>query len=401
MGKDVKLLNELKPHLADLKSLRQDIHANPEASFEEVRTSAIVARRLRAAGIETHEGIGGTGVVGVLRGQFPAGGKCIGLRADMDALRMTEDTGLGYASRRLGVFHGCGHDGHTTMLVGAAEHLARTRRFAGTVIFIFQPAEESIKGAKAMIDDGLFERFPCSEVYAVHNAPHLYPGQIAVKPGVMLAAGDLFEITVTGVGGHGARPHEARDAVVALGQIIVSAQTIVSRGVDPLDMAVVSFGTISAGQAPNVLPDSAFAAGTLRSYSEKTRTFLKTRLIELCEGIGRASGTRIEVVFPMGCPATVNHTEQAEFAAKVARDVVSPANVLSDFPAVMASEDFAVMLQHRPGAYLLLGQDGFVCHHPKFDFNDNILPIGISFFVHLVEERLGVSACQEFGDTSL
>ncbi|MGF6873993.1 amidohydrolase [Paraburkholderia sp. MM5477-R1] len=394
----MKLVSELESKLPGLRSLRQDIHANPEASFEEVRTSAIVAQRLRAAGIETHEGIGGTGVVGVLRGQLPDDGRCIGLRADMDALRMAEDTGLHYASRRPGVFHGCGHDGHTTMLVGAAEYLARTRRFAGTVVFIFQPAEEAIAGAKAMIDDGLFERFPCSEVYAVHNAPHLKPGEIAVKPGVMLAAGDLFEITVKGVGGHGARPHETRDTIAALGQFVVSAQTIVSRGVDPMDVAVVSFGTLSAGQAPNVLPDNAFAAGTLRSYSEQTRTFLKTRLAELCEGIGRATGTRIEVAFPIGCPATINHTEQAEFAARVARDIVSPANVLSEFPTIMASEDFAVMLQHRPGAYLLLGQDGFGCHHPKFDFNDDILPIGVSLFIRLVEERLSGIAGHGHGD---
>jgi metal-dependent amidase/aminoacylase/carboxypeptidase family protein len=264
----MKLVSELQSTLPGLRTLRQDIHANPEASFEETRTSALVAKRLRAAGIETHEGIGGTGVVGVLRGSLPDNGKCIGLRADMDALRMTESTGLGYASRRPGVFHGCGHDGHTTMLIGAAEYLARTRHFSGTVVFIFQLAEEAIAGAKAMIDDGLFERFACSEVYAVHNAPHLKPGQIAVKAGVMLAAGDLL------------------------------------------------------------------------------------------------------------------------FAANVARDIVSPANVLSDFPAIMASEDFAVMLQHRPGAYLLQGQDGVECHNPQFDFNDDILPIGISLFVRLVERRL-------------
>ncbi|NTX21303.1 M20 aminoacylase family protein [Burkholderia cepacia] len=385
----MKFVSELELQLPGLRSLRQDIHANPEASFEEVRTSAIVAKRLRAAGIETHEGIGNTGVVGVLRGKLPDNGKCIGLRADMDALRMTEHTGLSYASHRPGVFHGCGHDGHTTMLMGAAEYLARTRDFAGTVVFIFQPAEEAIAGAKAMIDDGLFERFPCTEVYAVHNAPHMKPGQIAVKPGVMLASGDSFEITVTGIGGHGARPHEARDTISALGQLIVAVQTIVSRGVDPMDVAVVSFGTLDAGKAPNVLPETAFASGTMRSYNEKTRAFLKTRMAELCEGIGRATGTRIDVTFPIGCPATFNHPEQAEFAAEVARGIVSPANVLSDFPAIMASEDFAVMLQHRPGAYLLLGQDGFECHHPKFDFNDDILPIGISLFVRMVEQRLG------------
>lgn len=395
----MKFVNELELQLPGLRSLRQDIHANPEASFEEVRTSAIVAKRLRAEGIETHEGIGGTGVVGVLHGDLPDNGKCIGLRADMDALRMTEDTGLRYASRRIGIFHGCGHDGHTTMLVGAAEHLARIRNFAGTVVFIFQPAEEAIAGAKAMIDDGLFERFPCSEVYAVHNAPHLKSGQIAVKSGVVLAAGDLFEITVTGVGGHGARPHETRDTISALGQLVVAAQTIVSRGVDPMDVAVVSFGSLSAGHAPNVLPESAFAAGTLRSYSEQTRKFLKTRLTELCEGIGRATGTRIEVAFPIGCPATINHREQADFAARVARDIVSAENVLGDFPTMMASEDFSVMLQHRPGAYLLLGQDGVECHHPKFDFNDDILPIGVSLFVRLVEERLNGAASQEHGDS--
>ncbi|AOJ85244.1 hypothetical protein WS87_00350 (plasmid) [Burkholderia sp. MSMB0856] len=387
----MKLVRELESTLPGLRSLRRDIHANPEASFEETRTSALVAQRLRAAGIDTFEGIGGTGVVGVLRGALPDNGKCIGLRADMDALRMVEATGLAYASRRPGVFHGCGHDGHTTMLIGAAEHLARTRHFSGTVVFVFQPAEEAIAGAKAMIDDGLFERFPCSEIYAVHNAPHLQAGQIAVKPGVMLSAGDLFEITVTGVGGHGARPHEARDTIAALGQLLVSAQTIISRGVDPTDVAVLSFGTVWAGEAPNVLPDTASASGTLRSHSEKTRAFLKTRLVELCEGIGRATGTRIEVTFPIGCPPTINHPEQAEFAARVAREIVAPANVLSEFPAIMASEDFAVMLQHRPGAYLLLGQDGVMCHHPEFDFNDEILPIGIALFVRMVEQRLAAT----------
>ncbi|MGS0891968.1 amidohydrolase [Burkholderia stagnalis] len=394
----MKFVSGLNSRLPGLKTLRRDIHENPEASFEEFRTSALVAKRLRAAGIETHEGIGGTGVVGILRGKLADHGGYVGLRADMDALRMTEDTGLRYASRHAGVFHGCGHDGHTAMLVGAAEHLAHTRHFAGTVAFIFQPAEEAIAGARAMIDDGLFERFPCSEVYAVHNAPHLKSGQIAVKPGVMLAAGDLFEITVTGTGGHGARPHETRDTISALGQLVVAAQTIVSRGVDPTDVAVVSFGSLCAGDAPNVLPESAFATGTLRAYEETTRAFLKTRLTELCDGIGKATGTRIEVTFPIGCPATVNHREQAEFAARVAREIVSAENVLSDFPAMMASEDFAVMLQHRPGAYVLLGQDGVACHHPKFDFNDDILPIGVSLFVRLIETRLKGAGDEARGD---
>lgn len=377
--------------LDELGALRRDIHANPEASFGEFRTANIVATRLRAAGIETHEGIGRTGVVGVLRGRLPDSGMRIALRADMDALRMNEETGLGYASRRMGVFHGCGHDGHTTMLIGAAERLARTRNFAGAVNFVFQPAEEQIAGAQAMIDDGLFERFPCSEIYAVHNMPRFRAGQIAIKPGVVLAAGDQFEIAIKGVGGHGAAPHLAQDALVALGQLIVGAQAIVSRNVDPADMAVLSFGSVAGGQASNVLPELATASGTIRTYREETRILVKRRLREMCAGIAVATNTQIDLEFPIGCPATVNHPEQAEFAGNVAGEVVSPGNVLREFDSMMNSEDFAVMLQHKPGAYMLLGQDGMPCHHPQFDFNDRILPVGISLFVRLVEKRLAAA----------
>ncbi|RQO59875.1 amidohydrolase [Paucibacter sp. KBW04] len=388
------LFSQLGNGLAALRALRQDIHAHPEAAFRETRTARVVALRLRAAGIETHEAVGGTGVVGVLRGDLPDTGQSIALRADMDALRMDEATGLPYASCQAGVFHGCGHDGHTTMLIGAAEYLAVHRNFAGTVVFVFQPAEESIAGAAAMLADGLLKRFPFSEIYALHNAPHLPLGQIALKPGVMLAAGDSFEIRVKGKGGHGARPQETIDPIVCLAQLLVAAQSIVSRNIDPMDVAVLSFGKIAAGEAGNVIPASAYAAGTLRSYKESTRQLLKKRLQDLCTGMALASHSQIELDFPIGCPATVNHPEQTAVALAVAHELLGAEKVSSDFPAIMAGEDFAVFLQQIPGCYLFLGQGGVECHNPGYDFNDDILPIGIAFFVRLVERRLSAAAQQ-------
>lgn len=380
-------MQQIETDIGELIALRRDIHANPEVAFDETRTSELVAAKLRAWDIETHTGIGKTGVVGVIRGRLAGPGKSIALRADMDALPMQEEGLPLHRSMRNGVFHGCGHDGHTAMLLGAARHFSSNRDFSGTLVLVFQPAEETGGGANAMLADGLETRFPFDEIYAMHNAPHFAPGTFGVRDGAMLASCDELQIDVTGVGGHGSSPEKTIDPIAASAQLICALQTIVSRSVDPSAMAVLSVGSIHAGTTSNVIPARAVLTGTLRTFDETVRSLVKSRIRTICAGVALATGTTIGVEFYASSPATINHREQAEAAARAAVDVFGEANVLRDFAPLNGSEDFSEFLLRRPGAYVLLGQGGVYCHHPEFDFNDNVLPLGVRFFVALAYAR--------------
>jgi len=390
------VINSIAARHDEMTAWRRDFHAHPEIAYEEVRTSGLVAERLAAWGIEVHRGLAETGVVGVLHGRGGGNGRAVGLRADMDALPMTEETGLPYRSRNPGAFHGCGHDGHTAMLLGAARYLAETRAFDGTVHFIFQPAEEGRAGAKRMIDDGLFERFPCDEVYALHNWPDLPAGTIGLRHGVMMAASDEIQVTVRGRGGHAAMPHKCVDPVVAAAHMIAAFQTLVSRNADPVESAVISITRLSAGTANNVLPEEARFGGTARAFHDAMREHLEAGLRRVAQGVADAFGAEAEVRYRYGYPPTVNHDEQADAAAHAAARVVGDANVRTDVPPVMGAEDFAYMLEACPGAYLWVGQGGgpTACsvHNPHYDFNDAILPTGASLLATLAETRLNGAA---------
>jgi amidohydrolase len=379
---------EIEAIAADLTAIRHDLHAHPEIGFEEVRTSGIVADWLTKWGIEVHRGLGGTGVVGTLKGKGGSG-KRIGLRADMDALPMEEHTNLAWRSTIPGRFHGCGHDGHTTMLLGTARYLAETRNFDGTVHFIFQPAEEGLGGARAMIRDGLFEKFPCDEVYGLHNAPDLDHGEIAIFPGPGMAGADFFDITVTGYGAHGAMPERSKDPVVigmSLGQAL---QTIVSRNVEPLKSAVLSITQFHAGSAYNVIPGEAKLAGTVRFFDTKVRDLVRERMRKLAAGMAAAFEVEITVEIRDIFSVLVNSEEQANAVADVAKTVLEPEKVYTQSRPKMGSEDFADMLHAVPGAYFWLGHDGSVpVHNPGFVLDDKILPIGSSMFARIVETRL-------------
>lgn len=378
--------NAVEIDIDELVALRRDIHANPEVAFDEHRTSELVAARLRAWDIETHTGVGGTGVVGVVHGRA-AKGRTIALRADMDALPMEEEGRPLHRSLRQGVFHGCGHDGHTAMLLGVARHFSRQRDFAGTVVLVFQPAEETGGGANAMLADGLEERFGYEEIYALHNAPHFPPGTFGVLDGAMLASCDEVIIRIDGVGGHGSAPEKTKDPVMAAGQLICALQTVVSRSIEPHATSVLSIGSVHAGSAPNVIPSFAALTGTLRTFDEGVRTLAKSRIRAICEGIAIASECSISVEFQNSSPATINHRVQAEAAASVAADIFGADKVLREFAPLNGSEDFSEFLLRRPGAYALLGQGGVYCHHPEFDFNDDVLPLGVQFFVALAYAR--------------
>ena len=374
--------------LAPLVALRRDIHAHPELGFAEHRTSAIVADALREIGLETHTGIGGTGVVGVLRSGSSDRG--LALRADMDALPIGEDTGLAYASRTPGVFHGCGHDGHVAMLLGAARHLARTRRFDGTVNFIFQPAEEGLGGARQMIADGLFERFPAQQVYALHNWPDLPAGTAMTRPGPIMAAADRFEIVLEGRGGHAAMPHQTPDAILAAADLVTQLNTIVARRIPPTASAVLSVTRIDGGHSHNVLPAQARLVGTVRTFDPEVQDRIEGALRQITEGVALAAGVQASVIYNRYYPATVNDPEAAAEALAAAACVCRHAEVAPE-PA-FTSEDFAFMLQVRKGAYLWLGQGradgGSPLHHPHYDFNDDIIATGIGWHVTLAERLL-------------
>jgi len=380
-------LTAIEAFTDELVAIRRDLHAHPEIGFEEVRTSGIVAEKLEAWGIEVHRGIGGTGVVGVLQGTGGPGRR-IGLRADMDALPMDEITNLPWRSTIPGRMHACGHDGHTTMLLGAARYLAENRGFAGTAIFVFQPAEEGLGGARAMLADNLFERFPCDEIYGIHNAPNLDPGQIAVFPGPAMAGADFFDIKITGKGSHGAMPHVGRDPVIVAISLAAALQTIVSRNADPREAAVLSITQIHAGSAYNVIPEEAALAGTVRTFSPEIAKLIRERMREICAGMAATFGVQVDIDIRGIFDVLVNHPEQAVATAAVAAEIVGAGNVLTETKPVMGSEDFADMLRVVPGAYAWVGHAGSVpVHNPAFVLDDGILPIGASLLARLVETR--------------
>ena len=381
-------LPQIEAFKDELVAIRRDLHAHPEIGFEEVRTSGIVADKLAGWGIEVHRGIGRTGVVGVLRGTGGAG-KRIGLRADMDALPMEETTNLAFSSKIPGRMHACGHDGHTTMLLGAARYLAENRNFPGTVIFIFQPAEEGLGGARAMIADGLFERFPCDEIYGLHNAPNLDHGQISVFPGPAMAGADFFDIKITGRGSHGAMPHLGRDPVMVAVALASALQTIVSRNADPREAAVLSITQIHAGTAYNIIPEEATLAGTIRTFSPEIAQLARDRMREIAAGLAISFGCEISVEIRDIFTVLVNHPEPSAFAADVAREIVGAANVLTEPRQIMGSEDFADMLRAVPGAYCWVGHAGSApVHNPAYVLDEGILPIGASLLARLAETRL-------------
>ncbi|HEV6966071.1 MULTISPECIES: amidohydrolase [Roseateles] len=377
--------------LPDLVAMRRDLHAHPELAFAEHRTAALVAESLRALGLEVHQGIGGTGVVGVLRN---GSGRSVGLRADMDALPITEQADLPYKSLFTGVHHGCGHDGHTVMLLGAARLLARTRRFSGTVNFIFQPAEEGRGGARAMVQDGLFERFPCDTVFALHNWPDLPLGQAQTRYGAIMAAADRFDIVVRGRGGHAAQPHRTPDAVLAASQLVCQLNTLVARRIDPAESAVLSVTRIQGGNSHNVMPAEVQITGTVRTFDGATQDVIEAALKDCAMGAALVGGCDSEVTYLRYYPATINSAAEAELALCAAERIGLKAS--EAMRPAFTSEDFAFMLQARPGAYLWLGQSPAVAgdgdyrplHHPCYDFNDKVLPLGLRWFAKVAELAL-------------
>jgi len=381
--------------LPDLQTLRRDLHAHPELAFAEHRTSTVVADTMRDLGLEVATGIGGTGVVATLR--HGGGTGSIGLRADMDALPIVETSGLTYASKHRGVHHGCGHDGHTAALIGAARHLVRTRNFDGTVHFIFQPAEEGQGGAAAMIRDGLFERFPCDEVYALHNWPALPLGSAQTRAGPIMAAADRFEIEIHGRGGHAAFPQLTPDAILAASHLVLQLNTIVARDIDPNESAVLSVTKIEGGHAHNVLPAKVVVVGTVRSFNPQVQDRIEARLREVAAGVASSTGTRMTIDYLRYYPATINSRDEAAVALAAAK--IAGLHAIEAPAPAFTSEDFAFMLQARPGAYLWLGQgradpgaDGErPLHHPSYDFNDAALPYAIAWFAALVERQLPAS----------
>jgi len=379
---------------AELTEWRRDLHAHPELGFEETRTSDLVAAKLAAFGCEVHRGLGKTGVVGTLRAGAGAGS--VGLRADMDALPMAEANTFEHRSRHQGKMHACGHDGHTTMLLGAARYLAETRNFDGTVHFIFQPAEEGMGGAKAMVEDGLFEKFPCDAIFGMHNRPSLPVGQFAVRAGPMMAAGAFFDINVTGKGAHGARPEVGIDSVMVAAHIAIALQTIVSRNAPPVETAVLSVTKIHGGDAYNVIPQTAQLAGTVRAFSRDVMALIETSMRRIAKGVAEAFGATAEVDFRFLFAPTVNDAREAEFAAGICAALVGAQNVDRNPPLIMASEDFSFMLEKVPGCYVNIGngegESGCEVHNPAYDFNDAALPVGASFFARLVEARLAKRA---------
>ncbi len=373
----------------EITGWRRDIHAHPELQYDVHRTAGAVADLLKSFGCdEVVPGIGRTGVVGVIRGRKP-GKKVIGLRADMDALPLEEETGLPYKSTVPGRMHACGHDGHTAMLLGAAKYLAETRNFAGTAVVIFQPAEEGGGGGLAMVKDGLMSRFGIEEVYGMHNYPGLPVGQFALRPGSMMAAADYIEIAIEGKGGHAARPHLAIDTVLVGAQIINLLQSIVSRNVDPLESGVVSICMFQAGNADNVIPQHVRLSGTARSLKPEVRDLLEKRIGEVAEGTARLYGATARVTYRRGYPVLMNHERETSFAADVAREIVGGSKVDTDLAPVMGAEDFSYMLQERPGAFIFLGNgDSAGLHHPAYNFNDEVIPVGTSYWVRLTETAL-------------
>ena len=414
----MKLIPEIVCAQKELTLWRRDIHAHPELAFEESRTADFVASQLESYGIEVTRGVGKTGVVGTLK--VGTSDNAIGLRADMDALPMDELNTFAHKSNHPGCMHGCGHDGHTVMLLAAARYLAMSKNFDGTVRFIFQPAEEANdvgSGAKAMIDDGLFDRFPVDNVFALHNAPDLMAGVIATRPKVMTASIDLFDVTIQAKGCHGAFPHEGNDPIMIATQMLTAWQTIISRNVNSQDSAVLSAASINAGDSWNVIPEAAVIRGSVRTLSPQVRKLIKSRFYRITNNIGEAFGAEIEINYRGIAPSCVNDDKQTSFACDVAESIFGKDRVLRSLPTDMGSEDFAYMLQERPGCYLLLGgaslpagedplkgksieelglepwlfKNACLLHQPDYDFNDEIIPHGATLFVRLVEKYLSNS----------
>jgi amidohydrolase len=387
-------VNRVRDFHNELTSIRQDLHRHPELGFAEHYTADVVARELTRLGIEHHRGLGKTGIVGVIHGQRSDSGRSVGLRADMDALPMQEENAFAHKSTVPGKMHGCGHDGHTTMLLGAARYLNATKKFNGTVYLIFQPGEEGYAGARAMIEDGLFERFPADEIYALHNWPALAAGKIGLRAGPTMAAADRVTIDIEGRGGHGAHPYLAIDPVVVAAHIIVAAQSIVSRNINPIDTAVVSLCHVNAGHqdAMSVIPREAKIVGTVRTFKPATQDFIEQRLRELVSSIATAFGATATLRFERAYPATVNSEREAEFARGVAIELIGEENVVWNLEPSMGSEDFSFMLQEKPGAYVRLGQGGLesgcFLHNTRYDFNDEVIPLGAGFLAALAERAL-------------
>ena len=386
------IINRVADLQPDIQTWRRDIHEHPELLYDVHRTAAMVADRLREFGCdEVATGLGKTGVVGVIKGKKQGGNgdiRVIGLRADMDALPIQETTDLPYASKTPGKMHACGHDGHTAMLLGAARYLAETRNFAGEAVVIFQPAEEGGAGAKAMINDGLMDRFGIEQVYGMHNTPGLPVGSFAIRQGPMMAATASVDIKIEGHGGHAARPHKCIDSIMVGTQLIMALQQIVSRNVDPLDSAVISICEFHAGDTRNVIPQTAVLRGTVRFLTRGAKELIEKRMREVCAGVALTTGAKIDLTYTHGYPVTVNHAAQTEFATRVAREVAGEANVHETSP-MMGAEDFSFMLEARPGAFIFCGNgDTAGLHHPAYNFNDEAIVYGTSYWIKLVENSL-------------
>jgi amidohydrolase len=386
------IVNRIADLQGEIAEWRHDLHAHPELLYDVKRTAGTVADKLKAFGCdEVVSGIGRTGVVGVIRGRKGASPKAIGLRADMDALPIEEATGLPYQSTAPGKMHACGHDGHTAMLLGAARYLAETRNFVGTAVVIFQPAEEGGAGGKAMVDDGMMERFGIGEVYGMHNFPGLPVGEFSIRPGPIMAAADYVVIDIEGKGGHAARPHLSVDTVLVGAQIINNLQSIVSRNVDPLESAVVSICMFHAGNTDNVIPQTAQLRGTARSLTPKVQDLLEKRIPEIVQGTAELYGAKAAVKYRRGYPVLKNHAAQTDFAAAVAGQIAGKDKVNPNMAPVMGAEDFSFMLNARPGAFIFVGNgDSAGLHHPAYNFNDEAIPFGTSYWVKLVETALQV-----------
>ncbi len=388
------VIDRIKAFHPELTEIRRDLHAHPETAFEENRTADIVADKLQSWGLEIHRGLAKTGVVGTLKAG--RANRAIGLRADMDALDLIELNDFGHKSRHEGKMHGCGHDGHTVMLLGAAKYLSENRNFDGTVHFIFQPAEENLAGGKVMIDDGLFEKFPVESVYGMHNMPGLEVGKFAVRVGPMMASADMFTIKVRGVGAHGAYPHKGVDTVLVASEMVVALQSIVARNVDPLEPAVISVTMFQSGHTTNVIPEHALLGGTVRAFRPEVQDLLERRMREVLDGIARAHGAEVELDYQRRYPPTINTADETELAAAAAGMVVGSENVVHNMAPSMGAEDFAWMLRERPGSYVWIGngagEGSCMVHNPRYDFNDEVLPIGSSYWVRLVETILKPAA---------
>ncbi|MGH6678410.1 MAG: M20 aminoacylase family protein [Bradyrhizobium sp.] len=386
------IVNRVADLHPEIQAWRRDIHEHPELLYDVHRTAAFVADRLREFGCdEVATGLGKTGVVGVINGRKPAGNgdlKVIGLRADMDALPIEEVTELPYASKTPGLMHACGHDGHTAMLLGAARYLAETRNFAGKAVVIFQPAEEGGAGAAAMIKDGLMDRFGIEQVYGMHNGPGIPIGSFAIRPGPIMAATDAIDITIEGHGGHASRPHKCVDSVLVGAQLVTALQQIVARSVDPLESAVISICEFHAGTARNVIPQTVELRGTVRTLTPEVRELVEKRVREVAAGVAQVTGAKIELQYQRGYPVTVNHAAQTDRATRIAIEVAGEANV-HETPPMMGAEDFSYMLEARPGAFIFCGNgDSAGLHHPAYNFNDEAIVYGTSYWIKLVENTL-------------